>query len=155
VTKLTLIRRGKPHHNNVLGVFVVRGASDLLQYLIVDDGGIGVIDGAVTAEEQLRVFLLLELRRLFVQEFAELVIGIDHVGNTWRVLGKGMLFDLDAITFGGVEAGDLDEVVAVWPVEFSHLLLGAEATELSHIILGIPRVELLVETIKPLLKRSS
>lgn len=70
------------------------------------------------------------------------------------------------LTFRGIETCDLDNVVTLRPPELVHLLLGAKAPELSHVELRIPvssqsdkdphtigrhlpRVQVLVETIKP------
>lgn len=69
------------------------------------------------------------------------------------------------LTFGWIEASDLDNVVTLGPFQLVHFLLGAQASEFTHVKLRIPdncvnisstyprwyspRIELFVQTIKP------
>lgn len=87
----------------------------------------------MTTNEELRVLVLAEVGGVLVEELTQPVVGIDDIGDA----------------LGGVEASHLYDVVAFGPLELIHLLLRAEAAELSHVVLGVPRIKLLVETIEP------
>lgn len=78
----TLIAGRKPHNNDVLGVFDVRFRGKDLHYLIIDDAGIGIINGTMTTNQELRMFFLRQLRRLFFEKKAEFVVRINDVGDT-------------------------------------------------------------------------
>ena len=128
----TLVTRWDPHDNDILRVLFVIVGSDQVHDLIVDDASIRVINGTVTTEQ--------ELRRLFLgglagrlQELAKARVGVDDVRDT----------------LGRIEPCDLDEVIAGRPLQFSHLLFDAQAAELAHVVLRIPGVEVLVQSIEP------
>lgn len=55
---LTLIAGWQSHYNNVFDVSLVWLAVELVHDLVVDDAGIGIIDGTVTAKQKLRVLII-------------------------------------------------------------------------------------------------
>jgi len=42
------------------------------------------------------------------------------------------------LTFGRIEASDLDYVITLRPFQFVHFLLGTQAAEFAHVVLQIP-----------------
>lgn len=46
--------------------------------------------------------------------------------------------EAEVVTFGGIETGDLNNVIAFWPVQHMHLLFRAQVSEFSHVVLGVP-----------------
>jgi len=82
--KLTLITWRKPHDDNVLCIYIVRFARKNLHGLVVDDAGIGVVNGTMTAEQQLWVLLFSKIGRPLFEEVAELIIGVDNIWNTFE-----------------------------------------------------------------------
>jgi len=129
----TLIAGRQPHDDDVLDVLDVWLARQDLHRLVVDNAGIWVVYSTVSAEEQLRVLVLAQFWAVLVQQLTKLVVRVDHSGDT----------------LGGVEASDLNDVVALGPLELVHLFLGAQGAELAHVVLRVPGVEVLVETIEP------
>ena len=131
--KRTLIARRKPHHNDILGVLFVIIGCNQVHDLIVDDACIRVIDGTVTTDQELRCLFIRRLASI-LQELAKARVRVDDVGDA----------------LGGIEPCDLDNVIALRPLEFVHLLLEAQATELAHIELRVPWVEVLVQSVEPM-----
>lgn len=127
--KLTLVAGRAAHDNKVLRVLGVLGV-DELHRLVVDDARVGVIDGAVPADEHLR---RLRGGLLLREKLPEARVRVDHVRNALR----------------RVEARDLHDVVAQRPAELVHLLLHAQLPELAHVVLQVPVAERLVEAIEP------
>lgn len=101
-----------------------------LDDLVVDDASIGVVDGTVTTNEELRSLFASSLGGQMLPEEG---VGIDNVGDP----------------FGRVEAGDLDDIVALGPLELLHLLFDAKRAEFAHVVRRVPRGEFLVQAIKP------
>ena len=131
-SRLTLVTWGNPHDNNILGVLLILG-SNQVENLVIDNTGVGVIDGTVSTDQELRSLSFFNLSARG-EEFAELGVRLENVGDT----------------LGGVESGNLDDVSTAGPSELVHLLFDAHAPELAHIELRVPDAELLVQTIEPI-----
>ena len=101
--------------------------------LVVDDACVRVINGAVSADQELWNLRFFKLSALG-EEFTEFGVRLEDVGNP----------------LGGVESSNLNDVFAARPLELVHLLLDAQAPELAHIELRVPDAEFLVQTIKPI-----
>ena len=104
-----------------------------MQNLIIDNAGIRVIDSAVSTDQELGDLGFLGLS-VGCEEFTELGVRLKDVGDT----------------LGGIETGDLDDILAAWPPKLVHLLLDAHTPELAHVELSIPDAKFLVQTIKPI-----
>lgn len=44
------------------------------------------------------------------------------------------------LTFGRIEASNLDDIITFWPFQLIHLLLGTKAAEFAHVVLRIPDI---------------
>lgn len=77
-----MIAGRQSHHDDVLCVLDVRLGVDELHHLVVDDACIRVVDGAVATDQQLWVLVLAELGCLGLEEFTELGVRIDNIGDT-------------------------------------------------------------------------
>lgn len=72
---------------------------------------------------------------------SELCIGVDDVGDAWWIYKtSGTVQSRKISTFRRVKTGYLNDIFALGPSEFIHLLLGAETPKLSHVELCIPVV---------------
>lgn len=80
----TLIAGGYPHNNNVLGELFVWIGVDQLHDFVVDDAGIWIVDGTVSANQKLWVLVLVQIASFLPKQFAELGVGVDDVGDTWQ-----------------------------------------------------------------------
>ncbi len=120
-----MIAGREPHGDDILGELLGLTAVHELHDLVVDDAGIRVVHGTVTADEQLRGFLV---RYLALEHLTELDVRVDNVRDT----------------LGRVEASNLDDVITGGPLELVHLVLQAQAAELAHVELRVPRRKLLV-----------
>ena len=130
--QLTLVTWGDPHNNDILGVLVVL-CGNQMEDLVVDNASVRVIDGTVSADQELGNLGHFGLS-VFGEEFAELGVGFENVGDT----------------LGGVESCNLDDIFAAGPRKFIHLLLDAHAPELAHVELRVPDTEFLIQAIKPI-----
>lgn len=103
-----------------------------MEYLVIDNASVRIIDGAVATDQELGNlrFLSLSVRS---EEFTELGVRLEDVGDT----------------LSGVEPGNLDDISTAGPLELVHLLLDTHAPELAHVVLRVPDAELLVQTIEP------
>jgi len=70
----TLIARWDTHDDDIVSIFVVGFGGEDLHDLVIDNAGIWVINGAVTTEEQLRVFFFREIFCFFLKQVAESVV---------------------------------------------------------------------------------
>jgi hypothetical protein len=52
-------------------------------------------------------------------------------------------------TLSRIEASNLNNIVTLGPLKLIHFLLRTQAPELAHVELGVPWVQVLVETVKP------
>jgi len=86
--------------------------------LIIDDAGVRVVDGAVSADQELGSVRFFKLSTRS-EEFTELGVRLENVWDT----------------LGGVESSDLNNVSTAGPSELVHLLLDAHAPELAHVVL--------------------
>ena len=98
--------------------------------LIVNDTSIRVVDSAMSTNEKLWDLIR---GNFALEEYTELGIRVEDVGNT----------------LGWVETSNLDDVFACRPAQLNHLLLDAQVAELSHVVLGVPRREFLVQAVEP------
>lgn len=105
---------------------------NLLHRFVVDDGGVGVVDSRVATDQELSVIILFAVW-VRLEQMPVLDVGIDDIRDT----------------LGGIESGNLNEVFQLGPLEFVHLLFGAEGAELAHVECGVPIIQMLVETIQP------
>lgn len=87
----------------------------------------------MATDQELRCLLLGRLASL-LQELTKARVGVNDVGDT----------------LGGIEPRDLDDVIASRPLQFVHLFFEAQATELAHVVLRVPWVEVLVQAIEPI-----
>ena len=53
------------------------------------------------------------------------------------------------LTFSRIESCNLHDVIAFGPLERVHLFLDTQTTELAHVVLRIPSVQILVKTVEP------
>jgi hypothetical protein len=94
---------------------------------------IGVVDGSVPTDQQLRVLILSQVRLSRLQEAAEPRVRVDDVRNSLR----------------RIKASDLNDVLANRPLQLVHLFFHTHVAEFSHVEGRIPRVKVLVQTIEP------
>lgn len=104
-----------------------------MENLVVDNAGVRVIDGTMSADQELGSFRVFNLSARG-EKFPELGVRLEDVGDA----------------LGGIESGNLDDVSAAGPPELVHLLFNAHAPELAHVELRVPNAELLVQTIEPI-----
>jgi hypothetical protein len=125
-----LIGRSDAHHDDVVfdvGILLVQG----LFCVVEDDSCIGIIDRAVAGDDELGNFL----ERLILHVFAaQNSVRSENIRDSLR----------------WVETSNLGDVLAFGESELVGTLVHARHFELMHIVLCIPAVELLVQTIKPI-----
>ena len=128
-----MIAGRQPHHDDVLGVVLVLVRVDEVYDLVVDDTGVRIVDSTMSTNQELGHLLLIGNFAGRLQQLAETLVRVDHVGDT----------------LGGIKPSDLDDVVANRPLELVHLFLDTQAAELVHVELRVPWAEVLIKTIKP------
>jgi hypothetical protein len=101
--------------------------------LVIYNDGIGIIHSSMTANQQLRLVVLVHVRSVRLEEFAELHVRVNDVRNTLR----------------WVEASNLYKIFAIRPFELVHLFFGAKVAEFGHVIVRVPGMKLFVETVQP------
>lgn len=126
---LTLIAGRAAHDNNVARILLIRRVYERCDG-IVDDARIGVVHRAVTADQELWHFVVGDLAG---GEAAEACVRVDNVRDA----------------LARVETRDLDYVLARGPRKLVHLLLHAQRAELAHVVLRVPRIEVLVQPVEP------
>ena len=127
-----MVAWGNPHDDDILGILPVLGG-DQVEDLVIDNAGVRVVDGTVSTDQELGSLGFFNLSALR-EEFTELGVGLEDVGNT----------------LGWVESSNLDNISTAGPPELVHLLLDAHTPELAHVVLRVPDAELLVQTIEPI-----
>ena len=104
-----------------------------MEDLVIDNAGVRVINGTVSANQELGDLGLVCLS-VGSEKFTELGVRLEDVWDT----------------LGGIETGNLDDVFTARPLEFVRLLLDAHAPEFAHVVLSVPDAKFLVQTIKPI-----
>ena len=103
---------------------------ELLFCLIEDDGCIGVVDGAVAGNDKLWDLLDGLVFHIFSPKDG---VRSKNVGDT----------------LGGIETSDLCDIWACWECQAIGTLVQAGRLKLVHVVLCVPTVQLLVQTIEP------
>ena len=130
--QLTLVTWGNPHNDDILGVLLVLGDNQV-ENLVIDNTSVRIVDSTVSADQELGDLRFFSLS-VSGEEFAELGVGLEDVGDTLR----------------GIEPSNLDNIFTTGPPKLVHLLLDAQAPELAHVKLRVPDSELFVQAIEPI-----